>query len=467
MLLSLTTTHQPATDLGFLLHKNPDRVQSFELSFGRALVFYPEATAERCTVALQVEVDPVALVRDRRGPGGAEGLLDQYVNDRPYTASSFLSVAMGQVFRSALSGLCKDRPGLVGDPIPLRACLPVLPCRGGESFLRPLFEPLGYRVEVTRLPLDERFPEWGESPYYSVALEQLIPLKDLLAHLYVLIPVLDDDKHYWVGQDEIEKLLRRGEGWLAQHPEREQITHRYLKRQRSLTRDALERLCFEDGEDPDQVQNAQEATEARLEASLSLNERRIQTVAELIVQSGAKRVVDLGCGEGRLLQALMKAGSFDELLGIDVSCRALGIAHKRLHLDELPHKWQGKVQVAQGALTYRDDRVKGVDAAAVVEVIEHMEADRLEAFEQALFGCARPRMVVLTTPNAEYNVRFLNLVPGRLRHDDHRFEWSRAEFRAWAQGVAERNEYEVEFSPIGAEDPEVGAPTQLAIFSRS
>jgi 3' terminal RNA ribose 2'-O-methyltransferase Hen1 len=342
-----------------------------------------------------------------------------------------------------------------------------VPCRGGERFLKSLFEPLGYTIQATRLPMDERFPEWGESPYFSVELEHTIPLKDLLAHLYVLIPVLDDDKHYWVGQDEIEKLLRHGEGWLAQHPEKEQITHRYLNRQRSLTRDALERLCVEESPDPESVSKTREEAEEKLEAPLSLNEQRLQAAVDVILQCGAKRVIDLGCGEGRLLQALMKAGDFQELLGIDVSCRTLEIAYKRLHLEDLPHKWRGKVQVAQGSLTYRDERVKGADAAAVIEVIEHMEPDRLEAFEQALFGCAKPKVVVLSTPNIEYNVRFHSLLPGKLRHDDHRFEWTRAEFQGWANQVADRNGYDVQFQPVGPEDPEVGPPTQMAVFSRS
>src|SRR5436190_17920500 len=146
MLLTITNTKPPATDLGYLLHKNPSRVQSFELSFGKAHVFYPEATENRCVAALLLDVDPVGLVRSRRGPAGEGGLLDQYVNDRPYVASSFMSVAIAQVFGSALSGRSKDRPELVETPLPLEARLSVLPCRGGEGFLRRLFEPLGYDV---------------------------------------------------------------------------------------------------------------------------------------------------------------------------------------------------------------------------------------------------------------------------------------------------------------------------------
>src|SRR5437016_1864350 len=191
MLLTVTTTHRPATDLGFLLHKNPARPQEFELSFGKAHVFYPQAGDERCTAALLLEVDPVHLVRSRRGPAGEGGRLDQYVNDRPYVASSFLSVAIAQVFGSALSGRSKDRPELVETALPLEARLSVLPCRGGEGFLRRLFEPLGYEVTARRHPLDEKFPDWGESPYHSVSLRATRPLHELLSHLYVLVPVLD------------------------------------------------------------------------------------------------------------------------------------------------------------------------------------------------------------------------------------------------------------------------------------
>src|SRR5258708_9918768 len=165
MLMTLTSTHEAATDIGFLLRKNPARQQSLSLSFGKAHVFYPEATPERCTVALLVELDPVGLVRNRRGPSGEGGALEQYVNDRPYAASSFLSVAIAEVFGSALSGKSKERPELAETPLPLSVTFSALPCRGGEEFLRRLFEPLGYAVSARRLPLDEKFPDWGGSAY--------------------------------------------------------------------------------------------------------------------------------------------------------------------------------------------------------------------------------------------------------------------------------------------------------------
>nr|BDT33855.1 3' terminal RNA ribose 2'-O-methyltransferase Hen1 [Myxococcus sp. MH1] len=467
MLLTLSTTHSPATDLGYLLHKSPHKPQSFDVSFGTAHVFYPEATEQRCTAALLLEVDPVALVRERKGPSGDGGALEQYVNDRPYVASSFLSVALSRVFGAALSGRSRERPELAARALPLTARLSVLPCRGGEPFLRRLFEPLGYTVTATRHVLDETVPEWGPSRYFTVTLQGDKPLSDLLSHLYVLVPVLDDDKHYWVTEDEVDKLLRHGEGWLASHPEREVITRRYLRHQRSLAREAMSRLL--EGEDTgvtDAVETARDEAEATLERRVSLDEQRREAVLTALVEQGAASVVDVGCGEGKLLRALLQERRFTRITGMDVSTRALEVAAERLKLERLPDLQRQRIQLLQGSLLYRDARLSGHDAATVVEVIEHLEPSRLAAFERVLFEWARPGVVVLTTPNAEYNVRFEGLAPGAFRHKDHRFEWTRAQFESWARRQAERFGYGVRFVPVGTLDAEVGAPTQMAVFTR-
>jgi 3' terminal RNA ribose 2'-O-methyltransferase Hen1 len=465
MLLTISTTHAPATDLGYLLHKNPARPQSFELSFGRAHVFYTEATDAACTAALLLDVDPVGLVRGRKGPPGEGFSLEQYVNDRPYVASSFLSVAIAQVFGSALSGHSRERPELVDTPLPLTARLSVLPCRGGELLLRRLFQPLGYSLVATHHPLDEQFPDWNQGPYYSVELSHTITLQSLLAHLYVLIPVLDNDKHYWIGDDEVEKLLRHGSTWLADHPEREQIAFRYLKHRGHLARAALARLLEEDQTEPDETDEQHATEEEQVERRISLNEQRLGTVMAALKGSGAKRVLDLGCSYGNLLRRLLDDRQFEQIVGLDVSHRALEIAADRLHLDRLPPKQRERIQLIQGSLNYRDKRLAGFDAAAVVEVIEHLDEPRLAAFERVLFGFARPATVVVTTPNVEYNVRFETLPAGHFRHKDHRFEWTRAQFQAWATAVAERFGYTVRFLLIGPEDPEVGSPTQMGVFS--
>lgn len=463
MLLTITLERAPATDLGYLLHKHPERVQEFSLPFGSAHVFYPAATDERCTAALLLDVDPVGLIRR----GVKFPRVDQYVNDRPYVASSFMSVAISRVFGSALSGKCAARPELATERLPLRARLAVVPCAAGEGLLRRLFEPLGYEVHATNHPLDESFPEWGESRYFTVELAGEVTLAELLSHLYVLIPVLDADKHYWVGDDEVEKLMRRGEGWLPGHPERELIVNRYLKHQRSLTSEALARLLEDEDADPDRGAAERAAEEEAVEEPLRLNEQRLGAVVAVLRASGATRVLDVGCGSGKLIAALLKDPAFAEIVGVDISHRALEIAHSRLRLDRLAPRQRDRVELFQTALTYRDRRLAGFDAAAVVEVIEHLDVPRLRSFERVLFGEARPGAVVVTTPNSEYNVRFDGLPAGRFRHRDHRFEWTRAEFEDWAGEVAGRFGYGVRFLPAGPDDPEVGSPTQMAVFEKA
>lgn len=466
MLLTITTTHRPATDIGYLLGKNPNRLQSFPAAVGQVHVFYPVAREDECTVALLMDIDPIALVRGRRGSGTDAGLLGQYVNDRPYVASSFLSVAIASVFGSGMKGYTKDRPELADTLMPLTARIPTVPCRGGESFLRKLFEPLGYRVECRQLPLDGRFPEWGESSYFSATVSANCRLKDLLTHLYVLLPVLDNDKHYWVGHDEIQKLLDRGAGWLEKHPEREQIVSRYLKRRGYLVREALARLVADEDAEPDETEETRGNEEQVLEAPLSLNEQRMGAVLSVLKDAGAKRVLDLGCGEGRLLQSLLKEKAFQRIVGVDVSLRALEIAKKRLDIGRMPETQRNRIELFQGALTYRDKRFEDFDAACAIEVIEHLELSRLTAFERVVFEYAHPPMVVITTPNAEYNSVFTTLPAGQFRHGDHRFEWTRPEFEQWSRNVAEGFGYSVRFLGIGEEISSLGAPTQMAVFSR-
>lgn len=473
MLLTITTTHCPATDLGYLLHKNPARCQEFELSFGRAHVFYPRAVEASCTAALLLDVDSVGLIRGKHRKGGQ---LDQYVNDRPFVASSFLSTAISRVYGSALSGRSKERPDLAATPIPLEAELTVMPCRGDEDFLRRLFEPLAYEVTLERHALDAKFPDWGDSPYYTVHLARTCTLQELLTHLYVLVPVLDNYKHYYVGNDELDKLLAKGQGWLASHPEKEAITRRYLKFQPSLARQALAQLAEEDQPEqllPDAGPHADRA-EQELERTISLNEQRLGAVLATLKASGAKSVLDLGCGEGNLLRELLRDKGFERIVGMDVSIRSLEIASEKLRLGRLPDKQRKRIDLIHGSLMYRDARLAGFDAAAVVEVIEHLDPPRLAAFERVVFEHARPGTVVLTTPNREYNATWENLIiepadddrPAvtKLRHRDHRFEWTRPEFEAWASTVAERFGYTVRFLPVGPEDPILGPPTLMGVL---
>ncbi|MGI4872980.1 MAG: 3' terminal RNA ribose 2'-O-methyltransferase Hen1 [Janthinobacterium lividum] len=511
MLLTLTTTHQPATDLGYLLHKNPARLQSVDITGGQAHVFYPEATPERCTAALLLDLDPIGLVRGRGGAPGEGFALEQYVNDRPYVASSFLSVALSKAFSTAMNGTCKDKPDLPAQLLPLAITVAVV-AAPGPDWPRRLFEPLGYEVSTEAYALDPTVPAWGDSSYYTLHLRHNgLRLQDVLTHLYVLLPVLDNDKHYYVDQNEAEKLLHRGGEWLPKHPERGFITRRYLRYRALYVNPALERLLDGEAEvddstitsppsplskkegelassssletdassNPNTSPELETSSPSFLERGLggevsfgpaegdkktSLHDLRLQQVAQEIYDLAPKRVLDLGCGEGKLLRLLLRQPKIEYILGMDVSHQALTRAATRLHLAEMPPRQRARLDLIQGSLLYRDERLAGFDAAALVEVIEHLDPSRLASLEAVVFGAARPAHVFVTTPNADYNQLYESLSAGTFRHADHRFEWSRAEFAAWAAGVAERHGYQVRLVAMGEEQEGVGAPSQMAVF---
>jgi len=479
MLLTITAEGENAAALSFLLHKHPDKLRQAELSVGSAYIFYPECKKEKVTAALLLDIDPIGMVRNAKNFAGKDFLLGQYVNDRPYVASSFMSSAISKAFSSAMNGSCKEHPEFIDMPLVLTAKISVLPApRGGELLIKRLFEPLGYTVEAERHLLDTQFSEWGYGKYFTLTLKNTLPLKDLLSHLYVLIPVLDTEKHYFITQNEVEKLLQKGKGWLEQHPEREIIVSRYLINLKSLVRSAFEVLqAAEDGIIPDTDNEAEQDELTKIEDTAAahtqlqkvkkerLHDIRLRLVAEKLKQSGAASVIDLGCGDGKLLRLLLKEKQFTRIAGTDVSYSELEKSQDKLHWEEMPEKQRERLSLFQSSLTYRDKRFSGFDAAAVVEVIEHLDPNRLPALEKSLFTYAKPQTIVLTTPNREYNVRYENLSAGKVRHSDHRFEWTRSEFAAWAERVARENNYTVAFFPVGEEEENIGAPSQMAVFT--
>ncbi len=491
VLLTISTTRRPATDLGFLLHKHPDRVQAFSQAHGTAHVFYPEAGEDACTAALLLEVDPRALARARRPGGTPDFALAQYVNDRPFAASSLFAVALGAVFRTALRGRCDARPGLAGTPLPLTLRLPAVPCRGGPDRVRALFAPLGWEVDAEPVPLDPDLPEWGDSRYVRLTLRGMARVADALSHLYVLLPAMDGAKHYWVADDEVDKLLRAAESWLPGHPERAWITRRYLARRDRLVRAATARLDEVDDlagadepDDPAVLHRPADPVHEEAAAGVPgparpdgaadpadpadrpppLAEQRAGAVLAVLAAEGARTVLDLGCGSGRLVARLLDDRRVERVAGADVSAAAVEQARRRLRVDRMSDAARARVDLFTGSAVYHDPRFAGFDAAVLMEVVEHVDPHRLPALEEVVFGGARPRTVVVTTPNAEYNVHYG--LAGRTRHADHRFEWTRAQFRAWAERAAAAHGYRVRYLPVGADDPDLGPATQMGVFTR-
>lgn len=473
MLLTITYTGKQTQNLGYLLHKNPYRAQSFDLSFGHAYVFYPEVSDEITTAALLLDINPIDLARGKLGT--RDGGLFDYVNDRPYVSSSFMSTALSRVFNTAMSGKCDKNQELADTPINLTACIHMLPCRGTEELPKEIFEPLGYTVETRTSILDEKFPEWGDSAYIDLTISGTVTLSSLLNHLYVLIPVFDKQKHYYVSEDEIEKLMKHGEGWLASHPARNKIVNRYFTMRRSFAHRAIDRLIESEPVDAEDLDENAEEIEAETEAAvpneikekrISLNTRRLDAVKNAVIESGATSVIDLGCGECKLTSMLLEEKQIKRICAADVAVRALEKAKQNLRYDRMPPYKKDKLTLMQASLTYKDSRFSGYDAACIVEVIEHLDPLRIPAFERVVFEFAVPNTVVITTPNKEYNTHYEWLSEGNLRHNDHRFEWSRDEFAKWTDHICETFGYTVERSEIGDVDEEYGAPTQMGVFRK-
>jgi len=471
MLLTITYTGNNTTDLSYLLYKNPYRPQKFELGFGSAYVFYPELSDKRTTAALLLDIDPIDLARGKEGTNSS-GLFD-YVNDRPYVSSSFMSVAISNVFRTAMTGRADDHQELSDTPIDLEAAITMLPCKGDANMLNRVFEPLGYEVKYVTFIMDEKFPEWGESKYVNLTLKGKLLLRDLIKHIYILLPVFDRQKHYWVGNEEVEKLLRNAGDWLSDHPEKGYITSRYLHRLNSLVNLAFSRLTSmteakENADDEETPPQLAEITEKKL----NLNQQRLGSVVAALKNSKVsdnefsrvRSVIDIGCGEGNLLRFLAREKQFERIAGADVSCTALERASSKLKLNEFGIKYE-HIELFQSSLTYKDPRFKGYDAACVIEVIEHLDISRLSAFERVLFDYTKPKIIILTTPNREYNIKYEHIGETKLRHPDHRFEWTRSEFHLWAEKTAEKYRYTVKFSEIGETDPALGSSTQMGVFT--
>ena len=454
MLMTITYNGQNTEDIGFLLHKNPNRPQKFELNFGNAYVFYPELSNERTTAALLLEINPVNLARGKEGAGNY-GLFD-YVNDRPYVSSSFLSTAISKVFGTALNGRADSHQDLSDSSLDLEATITMLPCKTDTAMLNKIFEPLGYEVNYETFINDELFPDWGESKYVNLTIKGKQKLRDLLKHIYILVPVFDQQKHYWVGEDEVEKLLRNTGDWLADHPEKEYITSRYLKRLRPLVNKAFSML-FSDGKEETLVEIHEE--------KLSLRDQRLNSVVSELKSCNAKSVIDIGCGEGNLLCLLIKEKQFEKITGTDVSVSALEKAKEKLKIDTINENLKERINIFQSSLIYKDSRYGGYDAACVIEVIEHLNLFRLGTFEKILFSYIKSRIIIITTPNKEYNHKYRNVGKEKFRHDDHRFEWTRAEFNDWAEKMAEQYGYKVKFAEIGESDEISGSATQMGVFT--
>lgn len=194
-----------------------------------------------------------------------------------------------------------------------------------------------------------------------------------------------------------------------------------------------------------------------------LHEVRVAAVLGALRHSGATSVMDLGCGSGTLLVGLLAEPTYLRILGMDSS--GIAVQEIRRQPQVAPAETEGRLELVVGSYRSYDKRLDGFDAATLVETIEHLDPGHLSQAEQTVFARYRPATVVVTTPNVEFNPLY-GLEPGQLRDPDHRFEWTRTKFRQWAHGVGNRHGYRSRFGAIGELHPDLGAPTQMAVFER-
>ena len=446
MLIAITSRTRPASDLGYALHKHPDRVQQFDVGYGKATVFYPVASEDECTFVMVVEVDPVRLARGPEHTRGG-GLVTDYVTDRPYAASSMLAVAIGKVLSTATAGRCEKKPELAAKPMDLEVEISTVR-NLAQDRVRSLFTDLGYKVEIEGKEQDRYVTVRTRSDRWT--------LGETLRQIRVLLPAIDGRHHHYVNDEDVAHLLRHGEGWLDSHPQGTWISRRYLARKRSLAEQAVRALEArnESEDEPPWTGPTRE----------SLQRARIDRVTERLVESGARIVADLGCGEGALVRELAKEPAISKVVGIDISANRIEQAKRRLARQLGPSETD-KTSLLTGAIGVQDARWSDCDAAALVETIEHIDVERLDMVERNVFGREHLRCIIVTTPNREYNHHY-GLEEGQKRHRDHRFEWSREEMREWAQGICQRYGLEASHEGIGEHHPDDGWPTQMAVFTR-
>jgi 3' terminal RNA ribose 2'-O-methyltransferase Hen1 len=469
MMLSIACKNLSEEELGFLLHKNPARVHPLDLSFGKVYVFFDEPPeGHQAQVCLLVDVDPLAMVQGRGGLGHQDAL---YVNDRPYVASSLLASAVTKVFGTALSGRCKERPELVDREIEWTFAMPFVARGSMLNALFHLFEPLGYEFDPDLLNYDSSVDYATSARPILTRIAVRTTLSEALSHLVVLIPVLDGENHRWVDDGDLVPFVRRVESWLPDHPYGMYILRRALKYQTSLVKAFTERFPAITGSMARLPQlEANVWDDATVEAAgcqpLSLNSQRFSAVEAVVSALSPSSIVDLGCGDGSLVSQLVKQTSIQKLVGMDVNPLVLSRARARLEHLSLTKAQTEKIQFIHGSLAYRDPRVKGFDLALLIEVIEHIDAERLETLEHQVFDYGQYSTVVVTTPNREFNDLYVGMEKGKMRHSDHRFEWTRQEFLNWAKRIGDAFGYNYEISEIGAGNPAVGSPTQMAVFSK-
>ncbi|MCM3572375.1 3' terminal RNA ribose 2'-O-methyltransferase Hen1 [Mesobacillus subterraneus] len=445
MQLTIRAVGENVQVISHLLAKNPNNLYERNQKGHAVRLFFSSFTEREVEATVFVAPDSLELVKNQ----GNQYDITHYINDREFAVSSIFISLIRTALGTALNGQPKEEYiKWVKHPFDLELSFGPVASGLSDHQIVDLFEPLGFNVSINRPQIEYNFNLKSKSSVRFITLKGRTPLQMALRQIFVLIPVLDNYKHYFIDEKEIEKLERYGEGWLDDHPQKSFILKKALRFKNVY----------------ELVEGQEKDTAAPEMRKIRLNDMRYEKIVDTVNGFENKEsIVDLGSGEGKLSTRLGFIPGVKEILAVEPSEEASIRAMERFAQAEGKDYFIKPTQL-WGSLFYYDERLKGKDVIILCEVIEHIDEERLSKVFQTILQDYRPKNLVVTTPNKEYNA--LYEMDTEFRHGDHRFEWSREEFEAWCKARNEEGEYELIFDGIGELDEQFGFPTQMCIFKR-
>ncbi|TDL78499.1 3' terminal RNA ribose 2'-O-methyltransferase Hen1 [Peribacillus frigoritolerans] len=445
MQLTIKATGDNVKAISYLLSKNPNNLYERNHKGHLVRLFYSKFEETELEVTIFVTPDPIDLVKNNSNSYD----ITHYINDREFAVSSLFCSFIRSALGTALNGQPKEE---YSEWVNYRFSFqfefgPVVSSLSDKQ-LKDLFEPIGYEVAISRPDIEYSFEMKDKSSARSICLKGMKTLQNGLRQLFVLIPVIDNYKHYYIDDKEIEKLERYGEGWLEDHPKRDYIYRQSLR--------------FKEIFSIVENKKTEEKKEEKIE-KVRLNDLRYEKIIDFVNQMKPRSIVDFGSGEGKLSVRLGFADGVKEIMAVEPSQSATLKAIERF--DKVKNKEKFVVpETIWGSLFYYDERLKGKDVMILCEVIEHIDEFRLPKVLDTILHDYQPNALIITTPNREYNEIYD--MEDHFRHNDHRFEWTRAEFRHWCEERNHRKIYDLQFEGIGEEHDRHGFPTQMCVFVR-
>ncbi|MCK1992095.1 3' terminal RNA ribose 2'-O-methyltransferase Hen1 [Peribacillus muralis] len=445
MQLTINASGNNVKAISYLLSKNPNNLYERKHKGHVVRLFYSTFTETEMEATIFVTPDPIELVKNTANSYD----ITHYINDREFAVSSIFCSLIRSALGTALNGQPKEEHAeWVNHPFSFQFDFGPVVSTLSDNQLRELFEPIGYEVSITRPDIQYSFDMKDRSSTRTVSLKGLKTLQEGLRHLFVLIPVIDNYKHYYIDEKEIDKLERYGEGWLDDHPMRDFIYRQSLR--------FKEVYSIVENKKPEMKKDDKES-------KVRLNDLRYEKIFDTVSQMHPSSVVDFGSGEGKLSVRLGFIEGVKEILAVEPSQSATLKALGRF--DKVKDKEKFVIpKPLWGSLFYYDEELKNKDVIILCEVIEHIDEHRLPKVMDTILQDYQPRALILTTPNREYNEVYD--MEDALRHNDHRFEWTRAEFQQWCTARNHDDSYDLRFEGIGEEHVTQGCPTQMCVFER-